>query len=116
MRDDGCRDGIEQLCARIVTEQQSGELVILYQRNRVAVLAILHRDADAVGEELSDFDRVGHHCTVVTRPSVASNAPVGSNCHAASRSPTTVSDVISSGVMPSRKLFSAGSSSARFAS
>ena len=53
---------------------------------------------------------------VVTKPSVATSAPVGSSCQAASRSPTTVSIAISSGVMPVRKFLSAGSSSARFAS
>src|SRR5437899_1085653 len=135
MRDDRRGNGVEQLRARIVTEQQSGELIVFDQRHGVTVLPVLHRDTDAVSKKLPNIDRIlgnflltaserncptsiGYWviCTVVTSPSVASKAPVGSSCHAASRSPTTVSGVISSGVIPSKNFFSVGSSSARFAS
>src|SRR4029453_9733269 len=61
MRDDGRRDGVDQLSAGIVAEQQSGELVIFYEWDRVTVFSILHRNADAVGEELSNVDRIRHH-------------------------------------------------------
>ena len=87
MRDDRRRDGVENLGPRIEAQEQTRELVILDQRNRVAVIAILHGNADAIGEEMAHIDRVGIIWIVVTRPSVANNAPVGSNCHAASRSP-----------------------------
>ena len=61
MGDDWRRDGVEQLRARIVPQQQSCELVLLDERHGVAVLAILHRDADPVGEELPNVDRVRRH-------------------------------------------------------
>src|SRR6266704_930476 len=116
MRDDRRGNGVEQLRARIVTEQQSGELIVFDQRHGVTVLPVLHRDTDGLSKKFPTTVRLLVICTVVTSPSVASKAPVGSSCHAASRSPTTVSGVISSGVIPSKNFFSVGSSSARFAS
>src|SRR3979411_1258092 len=58
MGDDRRRNGIDKLRARIVAQKQTGKLVVLDQWNRVAVFAILHRDADAVGQKLADIDRV----------------------------------------------------------
>src|SRR5438045_3429552 len=49
MRDDGRGDCIEDLRPRIETQEQTGQLIVFDQRNRVAVLAILHRNAYAVG-------------------------------------------------------------------
>ena len=61
MCDDGRGNGVDQLSARIIPQQQSGQLVIFDQRNGVAVLSILHRNADAISEELANIDRIMSH-------------------------------------------------------
>ena len=47
--------------ARIVTEQQSGELIVFDQRHGVTVLPVLHRDTDAVSKKLPNIDRILGH-------------------------------------------------------
>ena len=49
------------LRARIVTQQQRGKLVLLYQRHGVTVLAILHRNAEPVGEKIAHLRRISRH-------------------------------------------------------
>src|ERR1051325_4556608 len=61
MSDDRGRDRVDELRARIVTQQQTGELVVFHQRNRVTVLAVLHWNAHAISEKLSDIDRIPCH-------------------------------------------------------
>ena len=60
MRDDRRGDGVEQLRARIVAQEQPGELVVFDQRHRVTVFAILHRQAHPISKELADIDRITH--------------------------------------------------------
>ena len=61
MGDNGRGDGVDQLRARVIAQQQTSELVIFDERNRVAVLAVLHRDADPISEELANIDRIPRH-------------------------------------------------------
>ena len=61
MRDDRRRDGVDHLRTRIVAQEQAGELVIFHDRDGVAVVAILDRHADAIGEELAHVGRVTRH-------------------------------------------------------
>src|SRR5437868_9162865 len=61
MSDDWGGNRVDELRARIVTQKQTGELVVFDLRNRVAVFAILDREADSVSEKLTDIDRVMRH-------------------------------------------------------
>src|SRR5205085_12244472 len=61
VRDDGGGDRIEDLRARIETQKQTGQLIVFNEGNRVAVLAILHRNAYAVGKKLSEIGRISRH-------------------------------------------------------
>ena len=61
MCNDRRRDRVDELSPRIVTQKKTGELVVLNQRNGVAVFPILNRNADPVSEKLADIDRVMRH-------------------------------------------------------
>ena len=61
VRDDWRRYRVDELRARVVTQQQSGELIIFDQRNGVTVLAVLHRQTNPIGEELANVGRILRH-------------------------------------------------------
>ena len=61
MRDNRSRYRVEDLSSRIEPQEQTGELVILDERDGVAVIAVLHRDADAIGKKLAQIGRVTRH-------------------------------------------------------
>src|SRR5450432_796666 len=61
MRDNRSRYRVEDLSPRIEPQEQTGKLVILDQRNGVAVITVLHRNADAIGQKLAQIGRVTGH-------------------------------------------------------
>ena len=59
--DDRRWNGIDHLGALIVSQEERGEFVVLNQRHRVAVVAILQRHVHAISEELPDVGGITRH-------------------------------------------------------
>ena len=61
MRDDRRRNRVQHLRARIVAEKKRGQLVVFDQRDGVAVVAILHRNAQSISEEIGHIRRIARN-------------------------------------------------------
>ena len=61
VRDDRRRDRIDHLGPLIEPQKQRGELVVFHERHRVAVVAVLERDAHAIRQELAEVRGITRH-------------------------------------------------------
>src|SRR5438477_3125663 len=61
MRNKRGRDRIEDLGPWIEPKEQTGELIVFDQRDGIAVIAVLHCDADSISKKLTQIDRITGH-------------------------------------------------------